>query len=160
MNKSAINCMIITVSDTRTVATDKSGNLISDLLLMDGHRVVGHVIVRDEVGQIKAGINAAMNNYDVDVILMTGGTGIARRDVTIEIVEQFVEKSIPGFGEIFRMLSFTEDIGSKAILSRATAGICDSKVIFAMPGSTGAVKLAMEKLILPELHHVIAELNK
>ncbi|MBW8351428.1 molybdenum cofactor biosynthesis protein MoaB [Bacillus sp. IITD106] len=156
----SVNCAVITVSDTRSVNHDKSGNLIKRLLNEGGHPVTLYKIVKDDKTSIEAVIEEAAGMENVQVILMTGGTGIAKRDVTIETVSALFEKEIVGFGEIFRMLSYTEDIGSAAIMSRACAGTFRNKAIFVMPGSTGAVKLAMEKLILKEIGHVVRELNK
>lgn len=155
-----VHCLVGTVSDTRTVKTDKSGLLIKEFLYVFGHTCTDHVIVRDEQVDIKNMIQSGLQNPEVEAILLTGGTGISLRDVTIEAVESIIEKEIPGFGEIFRMLSYTEDIGTAAIMSRAIAGVANNKVIFAMPGSSGAVKLAMEKLIIPELSHMLHELHK
>lgn len=155
-----IRCFVATVSDTRTVETDKSGKLIKELILEKGHECIDHVIVKDEKQQIQELILDVVTENKVDAILLTGGTGISARDVTIEAVENIIEKEINGFGELFRMLSYQEDIGSSAMLSRAISGVVNGKVIFAMPGSTGAVKLAMNKLILPELHHIYRELHK
>lgn len=156
----SVRCFVATVSDTRTIETDKSGRLIIDLLEKANHTCIEHTIVKDEMDEIKAMLTRAVENDKVDVILLTGGTGIAKRDVTIEVVEEMFEKTIPGFGELFRMLSYTEDIGSRALLSRATAGVVNEKVVVAMPGSSGAVKLAMNKLIIPELSHFVHELHK
>jgi len=155
-----INCIIITVSDTRTIETDKSGQLIKQYIEEAGHSVINHQIVKDEMDEISEMINESLADERASVILMTGGTGISQRDVTIEVVERKFEKKLPGFGEVFRMLSYTEDIGSAAMMSRAVAGVKGRQAIFAMPGSSGAVKLAMEKLILPELHHLVMELTK
>ncbi|MBS4199977.1 MogA/MoaB family molybdenum cofactor biosynthesis protein [Bacillus sp. FJAT-49732] len=155
-----VNCAVITVSDTRTVNNDKSGNLITQLLEENGHHVSFYKIVKDDKTSIKAMTEEAAGKDDVNVILITGGTGIAKRDVTIETVSDLFEKEIKGFGEIFRMLSYLEDIGSAAMMSRACAGTYRDKAIFVMPGSSGAVKLAMEKLILKELGHVVRELIK
>lgn len=157
----SVRCLIATISDTRTVENDKSGQLIKQLLLDHQHDVVDHTIVRDEEAEIEQLIDMAMHRDDVEAILLTGGTGIAARDVTIEVVESKIVKAIPGFGEVFRMLSYTEDIGSAAIMSRATAGVLEKgQLIFSMPGSSGAVKLAMNKLILREISHMVHELNK
>lgn len=153
-------CVVITVSDTRTIETDKSGLLIKDLLREQQHECIEHTIVRDDAITIGNEIDRAVANNETNIILMTGGTGISNRDVTIEVVNTKMTKHLPGFGEVFRMLSYTEDIGSRAIMSRATAGRIHDKIIFAMPGSSGAVKLAMTKLILPELNHCLFELEK
>ncbi|SEA48527.1 molybdenum cofactor biosynthesis protein B [Thalassobacillus cyri] len=158
--KKSIACMIITVSDTRTKETDKSGKLMIELLTSKGHHIVDHRIVKDEEQAIQEAVESGCNNTEVEAILTNGGTGIAKRDVTIETVASLFDKEITGFGEIFRMLSYTEDIGSAAILSRAIAGVSRNTAIFSTPGSSGAVKLAMNKLILPELSHVIREIQK
>lgn len=156
----SVRCMVITVSDTRTEETDKSGKLMKSLLSENGHEVVKYEIVKDEQISIKAAILSGCEDSQVDAVLINGGTGIAKRDVTIETVQEIIEKEIVGFGELFRMLSYTEDIGSAAILSRAIAGVAMDTPIFSTPGSTGAVKLAMNKLILPEISHVIREIRK
>lgn len=159
-NKRSVKCQIITISDTRTLETDKSGKLITKLLEENNHQVVDRKVVVDEREEIEAAIKQASEDDRVEVILTNGGTGISYRDVTIETVESLLDKEIPGFGEIFRMLSYTEDIGSAAIMSRAIAGVINHKAIFATPGSSGAVKLAMNKLIIPELSHVVNEIQK
>lgn len=155
-----VHCKIITVSDTRNEDTDKSGKLMMDLLEQSGHQIADYVIVKDEAAEIREAIVNGCQREDVEVILTNGGTGIAKRDVTIETVQALLEKEMVGFGELFRMLSYQEDIGSAAILSRAIAGVVNNKAIFSTPGSSGAVKLAMNKLILPEIGHVVRELKK
>ncbi|WP_282033085.1 MogA/MoaB family molybdenum cofactor biosynthesis protein [Metabacillus indicus] len=155
-----ISCKVITVSDTRTTDTDKSGQLMHSLLQEAGHHIAEYEIVPDEEMLIKSAAVSGCKAPGIDAVLISGGTGIAKRDVTIEAVLSIIQKELPGFGEIFRMLSYQEDIGSAAILSRAAAGTADNTIIFSMPGSTGAVKLAMEKLILPELGHIVKELKK
>ncbi|WP_226667033.1 molybdenum cofactor biosynthesis protein B [Metabacillus litoralis] len=155
-----VRCKVITISDTRNVDTDKSGLLIKNYLEQHGHVVVDYEIVKDEKTLIRSSILKGCEKREIDVVLTNGGTGIAKRDVTIEAVESLIEKEIPGFGEIFRILSYQEDIGSAAILSRAVAGVAMDTAIFSMPGSSGAVNLAMKKLILPELGHVIREVKK
>jgi molybdenum cofactor biosynthesis protein B len=156
----AVGCMVITVSDTRTEETDKSGQLMKELLAAAGQPVLLYRIVKDEPGEITAAIDEGAHHADVDVILLNGGTGIAKRDTTYEAVQRLLEKEMPGFGELFRMLSYTEDIGSAAMLSRAIAGTYRGKAVFSTPGSTGAVRLAMTKLIIPELGHIVRELHK
>jgi molybdopterin adenylyltransferase len=156
----SVNCKVVTVSDTRIKENDKSGKLMMDLLEAAGHKIVDYCLVKDEEKPIREAILTGCGHQDVEVILTNGGTGIALRDVTIETVSKLYEKEINGFGELFRMLSYQEDIGSAAILSRASAGVIGSKAVFCTPGSSGAVKLAMNKLILPELGHVVAELQK
>lgn len=156
----SISCAIITVSDTRTPETDKSGQLIRELLEGRGYNISEYAIVQDEYDGIKKLLLNAADNPQVEVVLLNGGTGIAGRDTTYEAVRDQLDKEMPGFGELFRYLSFTEDIGSAAILSRAIAGTIGQTAVFSMPGSTGAVRLAMIRLILPELGHVMRELYK
>jgi len=156
----AVNCKIITVSDTRDKETDKSGRLMMELLEQQGHQIIDYVIVKDERDSIASEILSGCSRDDIDVILTNGGTGIAKRDVTIETVRNLLDKEIVGFGELFRMLSYQEDIGSAAILSRAIAGVVKNKAVFSTPGSSGAVKLAMNQLILPEIGHVVREIKK
>ncbi|MFM1841609.1 MAG: hypothetical protein RLZZ490_340 [Cyanobacteriota bacterium] len=154
----SIGCAVLTTSDTRTVETDKSGQLIQITLRNLKHRVVHYRIVPDDPGPIEAAIATACDHSDCQVILLTGGTGIAPRDCTCEVVEKLLEKTLPGFGEIFRALSYQE-VGSRAIASRSMAGVYRGKLIFALPGSEAGVKLALEKLILPELLHLTAQLG-
>ncbi len=156
----SVRCMIITVSDTRDKNTDKSGKLIKDFLEEHGHKVSSYIIVKDERELIEKALHKGIENEEVEVIVTNGGTGIAPRDVTIEAVESLIDKEISGFGELFRMLSYTEDIGSAALLSRAVAGVARKTAIFSTPGSSGAVNLAMRRLIIPEITHVAAELKK
>jgi molybdenum cofactor biosynthesis protein B len=152
-------CAVITLSDTRSEQTDTSGKMIRELLTRDGHEISRYQIVRDEPAEFEPLLIDLLNREKIDAVLTSGGTGISRRDQTISIVEKNLQQHLPGFGELFRMLSF-EQIGSGAMLSRAIAGIAHGKLIFSMPGSTKAVELAMEKLILPELKHLLFELNK
>lgn len=155
-----VNCKVITVSDTRDMITDKSGKQMIELLESAGHKIVEYVIVKDETIPIKEEILKGCDREEIDAILINGGTGIAKRDVTIETIQNLLDKEIVGFGELFRMLSYLEDIGSAAILSRAIAGVIKNKAVFSTPGSSGAVKLAMNKLILPEIGHVVREIKK
>lgn len=159
-NAQTANCMILTISDTRTEETDKSGQLMSKLLTEAGHAVKRKDIITDDKEKIRQALYLGCETTDIDVILTNGGTGIAKRDVTIEVIREMLEKEMSGFGELFRMISYQEDIGSAAIMSRAIAGICQSTAIFATPGSSGAVKLAMNRLIIPELSHIVKELKK
>lgn len=156
----SVNCMIITVSDTRTEETDKSGALIKSLLEENGHVITEYQIVKDEYEGIQTLLIEANGRKDIDAILLNGGTGIAFRDTTYEAVKNLLHKEMPGFGEIFRYLSYTEDIGTASILSRAVAGVYGTKAVFSMPGSSGAVKLAMNRIIIPELGHVVREIRK
>lgn len=156
----SIHCGVITVSDTRDETTDKSGAYIINQLKEEGHILSRYQIVKDEQFDISEAIHHCLDNQDIQAIILNGGTGLAKRDVSYEVVQSMLDKDMPGFGEIFRMLSYTEDIGSAAILSRAIAGVINNRVIFSMPGSTGAVKLGMTKLVLPELSHIVFELQK
>jgi molybdenum cofactor biosynthesis protein B len=151
-----VQTAVLTVSDTRTPETDSSGALIRSLLEQAGHRVVHHHIVRDEPDEIRSRLRESVNDGEVQAVLITGGTGLAPRDVTCEVVESLLDKRIDGFGELFRSLSFAE-IGAAAMLSRATAGVCGATVVVAMPGSETAVRLAMTRLVLPELAHMVAQ---
>lgn len=152
---------VLTVSDTRTAETDKSGAHIQQLLKENGHQVAAYAIVTDEKKAIESQIVNWLADEQVDIIIATGGTGIAPRDVTIETVKPLLEKEIPGFGEFFRYFSLTEDIGTRAMLSRAAGGTAGGKkLLFALPGSRGAVDLAMRKLILPEAAHLLYEVKK
>lgn len=151
--------MVITCSDTRTQENDTSGRLIRTLLEERGHTVVGYQIVKDDPAEIQLRIAQCAANEVVQAIIINGGTGISRRDSTFEAVNAMLEKRLDGFGEIFRLLTY-QDIGSPAIMSRATAGVIKGRVLFSTPGSEHAVRLAMEKLILPELGHLIQQLNK
>lgn len=156
-----IHCAVLTVSDTRTTETDKGGQSVQTLLQTADFEVeIQHyMIVKDELTAIQSTVQQWLKG-DVDVIVTTGGTGIAPRDVTIEAVTPLLDKEIEGFGELFRYLSFTEDVGTRALLSRAVAGTAKRTLIFCLPGSTGAVKLALNRLILPELTHLVYEMNK
>ncbi len=150
-------CAIITVSDTRTAETDKSGHIIRQLLEDAGHQISFYRIVPDERSEIRALLNE-LDRQEVRVIIFSGGTGIAPRDTTYDVVESWLTKIIPGFGEIFRYLSYGE-IGSRAIASRAVAGVRNQKLLFSLPGSSNAVKLAMTQLILPELNHLLSQIE-
>jgi molybdenum cofactor biosynthesis protein B len=155
----SIGCMVITCSDTRTPETDTSGQLIRKLLEGRNYTVIAYYVVKDEPGQILFRIAQGTANDAIQAIIVNGGTGISRRDSTFEAVDGILEKRLSGFGEIFRVLTYQE-IGSSAMMSRATAGIVKGRMLFSIPGSENAVRLAMEKLILPELGHLVGELTK
>jgi molybdenum cofactor biosynthesis protein B len=155
----AARCAVVTLSDTRTEESDASGRRIKELLEADGHSIASYGLIRDDPADLARLLEEFLRNADVDAILTNGGTGISRRDNTITVVESKLTLPLPGFGELFRMLSWAE-IGSGAMLSRAIGGVAGAKLIFAMPGSTKAVELAMTKLILPELRHLLFELRK
>ena len=156
-----IKCAILTVSDTRDYETDRGGQLAQSLLSELNVSIASehYRIVKDEQDLIQKQLQEWLKE-DIDVIITTGGTGIAQRDVTIEAVSALITKEIEGFGELFRYLSYTEDVGTRALLSRAIAGAVGDKLIFSIPGSTGAVKLALNKLIKPELNHLVNEITK
>jgi molybdopterin adenylyltransferase len=156
--KKSIRCFVITVSDTRDKTTDTSGRTIEKFLIDEGHQTSGYCIVRDEPVDIEGALIEALGNDDVDAVIVNGGTGIAPRDGTYEVVSGFLEKKLDGFGEIFRYLSYLE-IGSAAVMSRAAAGTARGKLLISLPGSKGAVTLAMEKLILPEIRHMVSQLQ-
>lgn len=155
----SISCMVITCSDTRTPETDTSGQLIQQLLEANGHKVVAYHIAKDDPGQITHRIALGTFKHAAQVVIVNGGTGISRRDSTFEAVDSMLEKRLDGFGELFRYLTYQE-IGSPAMMTRATAGVVNGSVVFSIPGSEHAVRLAMEKLILPELGHLVKELTK
>ena len=155
----SVACYILTVSDSRTPATDTGGQAIRQLLEEAGHQVTGHALVKDEPAQVAAQVRAQLADTRTQVIITTGGTGITSRDGTYEAIEGLLEKRLDGFGELFRMLSF-EEIGAAAMMSRATAGTAMRKAIFVLPGSEHAVRLAMTRLIVPELGHVMQQLRK
>jgi molybdenum cofactor biosynthesis protein B len=154
-----VACFVLTVSDTRTLATETSGRVIAELLEGAGHTVTERLVVRDDPGEVTRAVQDALGRKDARVIITTGGTGIARRDSTYEAVTALFDKRLDGFGELFRMLSF-QAIGSAAMLSRASAGVAAGCAIFMLPGSEHAVRLAMERLIVPELGHIVRELTK
>jgi molybdenum cofactor biosynthesis protein B len=157
-DKRAARCLVITVSDTRTPADDASGQRASELLVAAGHEVREREIVHDDRGVIAAVVRAGVANPDIDAVILTGGTGIAPRDVTHEAVEDLLEKRLDGFGELFRMLSY-EEIGAAAMLTRAIGGVIEQTVVFALPGSTKAVELGIERLIAPQLRHIVGLLS-
>lgn len=150
---------VITVSDTRTLDTDTSGRTIADSLASAGHVVHGRSLLKDEPADVSALVQQLVAGGDVDVVITTGGTGIASRDSTFEAVDGLLEKRLPGFGELFRMLSYHE-IGARAMLSRATAGLAGRAIVIALPGSEAAVRLAMEKLVIPALGHLVHEARR
>ena len=150
----SVGVAVITVSDTRDRDTDKSGQLIREKLEGAGHTVVHYAIVKDTARQIKGELAIAIEKRGCQALILNGGTGIAPRDNTFEVVDGMLEKKLPGFGEIFRYLSYKE-IGAAAIMSRAVAGTHRGRILISLPGSSGAVRLAMDELILPELGHLV-----
>jgi molybdopterin adenylyltransferase len=155
----SVGCFIVTVSDTRTEATDSSGRAIADLLIAAGHSVVGRLIVKDEPDAVRDAVVRQFVNVDVQVIITTGGTGITSRDTTYEAILGLLQKRLDGFGELFRMLSYQE-IGAAAMMSRTCAGLASGRIVVSLPGSEGAVRLAMERLLIPELGHLVQQAKK
>jgi molybdenum cofactor biosynthesis protein B len=156
--KIVLHCAVITASDTRTRQTDKSGQIIQKLLIDAGHCVDDYEIVKDEPQEIKDCLIKLSAKKELDTLIFNGGTGIAPRDTTYDAIASLLEKTLPGFGELFRFLSYQE-IGSRAIASRAVAGIYQQKLIFCLPGSSNAVKLGLTQLVLPELVHLVKQLK-
>ena len=154
-----VRCAVLTVSDTRTIETDTSGGLLVALLEQHGHQVVGRGLVKDDPSAVQRWVQFQRARDEVDVIVTTGGTGIAPRDTTYDAVTTMLDTPIPGFGELFRMLSY-QAIGPAAMLSRACAGVSQCRVVIVLPGSEPAVRLAMEKLVLPELGHMVREARR
>ena len=154
-----VNCAVLTISDSRTIETDKSGKIIGELLQNQGHQILTYQIIPDNLKQIQAEVKNLAMNSQLDSVILNGGTGISPRDNTYDAIQDILEKTLPGFGELFRWLSYQE-IGSRAMSSRAIAGVYQQKLIFSLPGASNAVKLALEKLILPELNHLIKQLRK
>ena len=155
----SIGCWVLTISDSKTPDTDTSGKLIRELLTGAGHTVVGSEIVRDEPTEVQRVIRDACARDEVRAVIMTGGTGITSRDSTFEAVEAMLDKRLPGFGELFRMLSYQE-VGGAAMLSRAQMGVARGRIVVSLPGSPNACRLALEKLLLPELGHLVRELSR
>lgn len=146
----SVGCAVLTVSDTRTLETDRSGALAAERLETMGHRVVERVIVSDDIASIQAQVRAWMDHPEVEVVITTGGTGVTRRDVTPDAIAALGTKHIPGFGELFRWLSW-EEIGTSTIQSRADAWLCEATFVFVLPGSSGAVRLAMDRILKQQL---------
>lgn len=154
-----VRCFVVTVSDTRTEATDASGRAIVELLGAAGHEIAGRAIVKDEPDLVRDTIERQLANPSVQAIITTGGTGITSRDRTYEAVSGVLQKRLDGFGELFRMLSY-EQIGSAAMMSRACAGLVAGHIVICLPGSEKAVRLAMERLVIPELGHLVQQARK
>jgi molybdenum cofactor biosynthesis protein B len=155
----SVGCFVLTISDTKTPETDTSGALIRELLAAAGHKVAGSAIVRDEPAEVRRVIAQAVADPAVQVVILTGGTGVTSRDSTFEAVETLLDKRLPGFGELFRMLSYQE-IGPAAMLSRAQLGVHQRRIVASLPGSPNACRLALEKLLLPEMPHLVREVSR
>ena len=155
----SVTCYVLSVSDSRTEETDEGGRMIREMLAEAGHAVLGHAIVKDDPKAVELHVEGQLITPDVEVIITTGGTGITSRDGTFEAIDGLLEKRLEGFGELFRMLSYQE-IGPAAMMTRACAGLVARRIVIALPGSPGAVRLAMEKLVIPELGHLTQQAAK
>lgn len=154
-----VRCVVLVISDTRTLDTDTGGRAIAELLTAAGHLVVDRRVLKDDPGPVADLVRELAASGIADAVITTGGTGITHRDSTFEAIDGLLEKRLPGFGELFRMLSF-EQVGAAAMLSRACAGTCGRLIVLALPGSEKAVRLAMTRLILPELGHLVSEIRR
>jgi len=155
----SVSCAVVTISDSRTEEDDESGKLLKQKLNDNGHQVISYSIIKDDADAIGQKIKELMAQQELQVIITSGGTGVGRRDVTVETVSPVLDKKLDGFGELFRSLSY-EEIGTASIMSRAVAGVGGGKVIICLPGSLGAVRLAMDQIILPEIGHMVREVTK
>ena len=155
----SVDCAVVIISGTRTEKTDESGKLIMQALRSSGHQVVSYSILKNDAALIGNKLNELLGEEGLQVIITSGGTGVGRLDITVEVVFSILEKKLDGFGELFRFLTYRE-IGTPSIMSRAMAGVARGKVIICLPGSVGAVKLAMEKIILPEIGHLVREATR
>lgn len=154
-----VRAAVVTLSDTRTVETDKGGQLIQQLLTQSDFFVSDYIILKDDVDVLRQTLKAYSSDASINTIILTGGTGFTKRDVTFDAVSEIIEKEMVGFGELFRQLSY-EEIGPKAMFSRAIAGSVNETAIYALPGSSNAVTLGMTKLILPTVQHFLGELKR
>lgn len=154
-----VGCAVLVISDSRTEATDESGKLLMEKLKGSGHGVADYAILKNDSAAVKRKILELVKREDVQVIITSGGTGASRRDVSIETVTPMLDKRLDGFGELFRSLSY-EEIGTAAMMSRATAGVMNGRIVLCIPGSLGAAKLAIEKIILPEIGHMVREATR
>ncbi|MFC2043745.1 molybdenum cofactor biosynthesis protein B [Chloroflexota bacterium] len=154
-----VGCAVLTISDTRIEPNDESGRLLREKLGQDGHKVISYSILKNEAGAIKKKIKELLGQEEVQVVITSGGTGVSRQDITVEAISPILEKKLDGFGELFRSLSYQE-IGTASIMSRAIAGVVRGKVIICLPGSLGAVTLAIDRVILPELGHMVREATR
>ena len=159
LSPKSVNCAVLTVSDSRTEETDESGRLLKDRLTANGHRVLFYALLKNDAPAIRSTVEELLGRGDIQVVITTGGTGVSHRDVTVETVSPILEKRFDGFGELFRYLTY-QDIGTTSVMSRAMAGVAKGKVIISLPGSLGAVTLAMDKIILPEIGHMVREATR
>jgi len=155
----SIGCAVITISDTRTEQDDESGELIKQKLSENGHRVMAYALLKNEAESLQKKVHELLARQEIQVIITCGGTGLGSRDVSVETISPILEKRLDGFGELFRSLSYQE-VGTVSIMSRAMAGVAGSRVVICLPGSLGAVRLAMDKIILPEIGHMVREATR
>ena len=155
----SVSCAVLTISDSRTEQDDESGKLLKERLSQNGHRVLSYSILKNDSEAIKRKIKELLEQEELHVIITSGGTGVSHRDITVETISSVLEKKLDGFGELFRSLSYQE-VGTASMMSRAIAGVAGGKVIICLPGSLGAAKLAMEKIILPEIGHMVREATR
>ena len=156
---SSVSCAVVTISDSRTEEDDESGLLLKQKLADSGHRIIAYSIIKDDAGAISQKLKELLTQQELEVIITSGGTGVGRRDVTVETVSPILDKKLDGFGELFRSLTYQE-IGTGSIMSRAIAGVAGGKVIICLPGSPAATNLAMDKIILPEIGHMVREATR
>ena len=159
LSPKAITCAVLIISDSRTEKTDESGKYLQDILETNGHTVVDYTLLKNDTESIKKKLEEYLEQEELQVIISSGGTGVSMRDVTVETVTPMLDKMLDGFGELFRTLSYME-IGTASIMSRAIAGVIGGKIIICVPGSLAAVKLAVEKIILPEIGHMVREATR
>jgi molybdenum cofactor biosynthesis protein B len=155
----SVTCAVLTISDSRTEQDDESGKLLREKLSQNGHKVLAYAILKNDAVAIRRKIEELLKLADLQVIITSGGTGISHRDITIEIISPILNKKLDGFGELFRFLTYQE-IGTGSMMSRAMAGVVGGKVIICLPGSLGAVTLALDKIILPEIGHMVREATR
>jgi molybdenum cofactor biosynthesis protein B len=155
----SVNCAVLTISDSRTERDDESGKLIKQKLTENGHKIISYAVLKNDAGLIKKKIYGLLEQEELQVIITSGGTGASHRDITVETISLILEKKLDGFGELFRFLTYQE-IGTGSIMSRAIGGVAMGKVILCLPGSTGAANLAMDKIILPEIGHMVREATR
>ena len=155
----SVSCAVLTISDSRTERDDESGNLIRQKLSQNGHRVMSYSLLKNEADSIKSTIHELLRQEELQVIITSGGTGASHRDITVETISPILEKKLDGFGELFRLLTYRE-IGTPSIMSRAVAGVVRGKDILCLPGSFGAANLAMDRIILPEIGHMVREATR
>ncbi len=155
----SVNCAVLIISDSRTEDTDESGKLLKQRLSQNGHRVMAYSILKNDADVIRKKMGELLGQEELQVIITSGGTGVSHRDVTIETVTPLLEKKMDGFGELFRSLSYQE-IGTGSVMSRAIAGVAEGKIVICIPGSLGAASLAIDKIILPEIGHMVREATR